>query len=77
MTNYYRGFTYVPNIRLKKYFRLEVEPVSADSFDEYVRLEVTDSGDFEEVIGLEIREPKLTEVVGIEVEVLPGTMFFD
>lgn len=67
----------VQNYRFNKYFRLEIDTEKIEEFDEYVRLEINDSGEFEEVVGLEVPEVELDEVVGVELEILPDTVEFD
>jgi hypothetical protein len=77
-TNYFRlECIPVQNFHLNKYFRLGTDAEEIEEFDEYVRLEIKDSGEVEEVVGLEMPEAELDEVVGVEIEILPDTAKFE
>ena len=74
MTNYFRlECKKVPNFRFEKYFRVEV-PEEVEEFEEYVRIEVSDSGEIEETVGLELADIEFDEVVGMELIQLPDTV---
>jgi len=56
-----------PNrVHLHRYFRLEI-PSEFQEIEEYVRIEIKESGDVEETIGLKINELEIEEVVGLEL----------
>lgn len=57
----------VKDVLLEEYVRVAVVPVDP-TFEEYVRLEVNEFGEVDEVVGLEIKcEWELEETVGMEV----------
>lgn len=53
--------------RLEPYFRLEAELKDGEEFDEYVRLEIDENGEVDEVIGLEVNGYEWNEVVGLDL----------
>jgi hypothetical protein len=74
MTNYFRlECNNVPAFRFEKYFRVEV-PEEVEEFEEYVRIGVSDSGEIEETVGLELADIEYDEVVGMELIQLPDTV---
>jgi hypothetical protein len=75
MTNYFRLECFpVRDMSFDRYFRIEVDP-EVEELEEYVRLEVDDYGNVEEVIGLEVSEVEWEEVVGMELKVVERTEF--
>jgi hypothetical protein len=77
MTNYFRlECQKVRNFRLEKYVRVEV-PEEFEEFNEYVRIEVSDSGKIKETVGLELAELQLDEVIGMELVQRPDTVEFE
>jgi hypothetical protein len=71
----------VKNFELRRYFRLEVipKPTDVEEFEEYVRLELNEEGEIEEVIGLDFSasddesDYELDETVGLHFKRLPDT----
>ena len=77
MTNYFRfERKKVPTFRFEKYFRVEV-PEEVEEFDEYVRVEVSDSGAIQETVGLELADTEFDEVVGMELVRRPDTVVLE
>jgi hypothetical protein len=83
MVPYFRlEYICVKNFELQRYFRLEVVPKPTDDeeFEEYVRLEVNEEGEIEEVVGLDFSaseddgsDYELDETVGLNFKRLPDT----